>query len=387
MASVFDSTGLTVNGFADELAELIALYQSAFGTDIKTSADSVFGQIINIDALSLTKINELAESVAQSFNPQTASGAALSSLVLLNGIQRQESAYSTTSLTFTAVATKTTSIPAGTQVSDSLGNIFATDSLLEITVAGGSGSVSATAIVAGSVSVAANQLTTIVNPIYGLSSVTNPAAVTEGQTEESDAALRIRRQIVAERSSSVSVSALFQAITDVTGVTDVKINQNTTSTTDADGVPAHSVWCIVNGGSDADVAEAIFDHLAVGIGTYGSEAVSHTDSVTGDTYTINFGRPSDVTIWCIVNLTVDDDYPTDGDEQIEDAIVSYFDENFNLGDDIIHSRLYTPVNSVSGHDVDSIYIDIAASPASTSNISIDDDETGVITTARITVNS
>jgi uncharacterized phage protein gp47/JayE len=383
--ATFDSTGLTVDGYADVVANLETAFQNAFGADIKTSADSVFGQIINLMALSLTEQNELAESVAQSFNPQTASGAALSALVLLNGIQRQESAFSTVSLSCTA-NTKGTTIPAGSLVSDVSGNQFATDSQL-VLGASATDTVSSTAVVAGAVSAAASTLTTIVNPVYGWASVTNPAAASEGQSEETDAALRIRRQIVAERSSSVSVSAIFQALTDVSGVTGVKVNQNTGSTTDADGVPPQHVWCVVEGGADADIAEAIFDHLAAGIGTHGSSSYNHLDSTTSAEYTIYFDRPTDVTIWCTVNLTTDLDYPADGDDQISDAIIAYFTANFSLGDDIIHSRLYTPINSVDGHTVDSMFIGTAASPAGTADLSIGDDQTGVIIAARIVVNS
>jgi uncharacterized phage protein gp47/JayE len=385
MTLVFDDTGLSVNGYADNVSELETLYKNAFGEDIKTAEDSTMGLLIKLNALSLTEQNELAEGVANAFNLSTASGSQLSNLVLLLGIQRQESAYSTVSLSCTA-NTKGTTIPAGSLVSDDAGNQFATDSQL-VVGASATGNVSATAVVAGAVSAAAGELTTIVNPVYGWASVTNLAAASEGQSEETDAALRLRAQTVAERSSSVSVSALFQAISDVSGVTVVLVNENTTSSTDADGVPAHNVWCIVQGGADADIAEAIFEHKAAGIGTYGTTSVTHYDATTDRNYSVSFSRPIDTNIWCTVNITTDVTYPADGDDQISDAIIAYFNDNFGMGDDIIHSRLYTPINTVAGHTVDSMFIGTAASPAGTADISIPDSQIGKIIAARIVVNS
>jgi len=86
--STFDSTGLTVDDFATVLAALIADFQASFGDNIKTGPDSNFGLLANIIAEGVSDQNELIEKVANAFNPQTASGAALSVLVQLNGITR-----------------------------------------------------------------------------------------------------------------------------------------------------------------------------------------------------------------------------------------------------------------------------------------------------------
>jgi uncharacterized phage protein gp47/JayE len=231
--------------------------------------------------------------------------------------------------------------------------------------------------VAGAVVALANSLDVISTPVYGWATVNNVAAASVGQTEETDPELRARRTRVAERSSSVSVSALHGAISDVSGVTLTKVVQNVTESTDANGVPAHSVWCIVLGGADADIAEAIFTHLAAGIGTYGDSSYNYADATTGETYTIYFERPADVNVYVAVEVLTDQDYPADGDDLIETAVEDYFDDNQGLGDDVHQSRLYTPVNEVAGHTVNSIYIDTAASPTSTDTITIADNQRAV----------
>ncbi|MNY74768.1 hypothetical protein D3C86_2138740 [compost metagenome] len=49
-------------------------------------------------------------------------------------------------------------------------------------------------------------------------------------------------------------------------------------------------------------------------------------------------------------------------------------EAYLVGDDVIYSRFYTPVNQVPGHAVNSLTIGTAPSPVGTSNIVIDFDE-------------
>jgi uncharacterized phage protein gp47/JayE len=384
--SSFDESGLLVDGLADVTSNLETLFKEAFGENTNVAADSVFGQIINIMALAITEQNELIESVAQSFNPQTASGSALSNLVLINGIQRQESAFSTVSVSCTANA-KGTTIPAGSLVKDPDSNIkWSTDSQLVLGPSA-TNSVSCTCTTAGPNSAAANTITEISTPVYGWASCTNASAASEGQDEESNAELRLRRQTTAERSSSTSIGALAQAVSDLTGVSAVLVIENVTDTVDDNGVPAHSIWVIVQGGVDADIREQIFLHKASGIGTYGDTSGSYSDSVTQQSYTIYHERPADINIYITVNVSPDETYPVDGDDQIEDALLAYATANWTLGKDVIHSRLYTPINSIEGHTVDSLYIGTSSNPTQTDDIPILPNQKAVTDSVRVIVNS
>ena len=49
-------------------------------------------------------------------------------------------------------------------------------------------------------------------------------------------------------------------------------------------------------------------------------------------------------------------------------------DSLKIGEDVVYSRLYTPINSVSGFQVDSLKIGTSPSPTGTSNIVIDFDE-------------
>ncbi len=383
--SIFDTTGASFDAYADLASTIEDLLQTAFGDNIATTADSVFGHIKDIQALALAEQNEIAEYVKDAMDPSAASGAALSALVLLNGIQRQEAVYSTVTLTCTSNV-KGTTIPAASLVSDpDTAYQWSTDSQVVIGPST-TGTVSATCTTAGAVSAVSTSITQIDTPVYGWASVTNLASASEGQIEEADGTLRARRTTTAKRASSVSTSAVYGAVTDVSGVTDCLVLENTSGSTDAYSVPTGNMWVIVSGGSDDDIATAMAAHHAGGVGFYGASSGEHDNTTTGLTETYCFDRPSDVDIYVTVNVSTDSDYPVDGDDDISDALVAYF-ATLTLGVDVKHSRLYTPVNSVAGHTIDSLYLDTSSSPAATADIAIDPNQTAVIAAARITVNS
>lgn len=385
--SSIDSTGLTIDRLVDIIADYSTTIKGSLGDNTRTHAQSVIGQFIQLFATAISEQQQLIQGVADSFNPNAAAGAPLSTLVLLNGIRRQENEYSTVSLQCTATADGTT-ILAGSLVSDPATGVQVATDIDLVLGASAVGNVSATAVETGAQSATAGTLTQIDTPTFGWVDVTNLAAMTEGVDEETDTELRVRRAKVAERSGSGSTSAIFGAVSDVSGVSQTKVLANNGTSVDANGIQPQHVWVIVEGGSDADIAAAIFSTVGAGIGTTGTTAYLYYDPVSGESYTVRYSRPSDVPIYVIVNLTVDGNYPVDGDTQVENALIAYFEANQSLGDDVIQTALYTPVNTVDGITrIDSIYIGTTPAPAGTANISINVDETAVTSAAEITVNS
>jgi uncharacterized phage protein gp47/JayE len=373
----------------DEVLEkLIADLQDAFGENIRTTPDAVFGQIANIFAEVVGDQNELIETVANQFNPQTASGTFLSQLVLLNGIERKEAEFSSVSLSVTANAAGAT-IPAGSLVSDPVvGEQFATD--IEVVVApSATESVSATAVTAGPIEAAADTLTKIDTPVYGWEIVTNPAAAVAGANEETDPELRVRRTVAASQTGASTVAAIFTAVNNIDEVEDLKVFANNTSSA-VDGVPPQHIFLIVLGGADNDIAQALFETVAAGIGYYNrgvpatSVDVNYSDPVTGDTYLIKFERPTDVTIDIDIDLDIDPEiYPPDGDDLIKAAILAYFEANQTIGVDLIRSRLYTPINTVPGHSILSVKVGVGAT--SEQDILIANYEKAVTATGNIAI--
>ncbi|MOA29902.1 hypothetical protein D3C78_1509470 [compost metagenome] len=86
-----------------------------------------------------------------------------------------------------------------------------------------------------------------------------------------------------------------------------------------------------------------------------------------------------------MTLSTDSNFPATGVDDIKTALISYFEQNVNVGDSVIYSRLYTPVNSIAGHQVDSLTVGTSPSPVGVSNISINFDQIASLSSANINI--
>jgi uncharacterized phage protein gp47/JayE len=236
----------------------------------------------------------------------------------------------------------------------------------------------------GFIEAPANSLAVIKTPILGWDSVTNILAATEGRLTETDEELRLRFNDTKFEKSSNILDALYSALTNLLGVENVAVYENDTNFTDGNGLPPHSVSAIVLGGDDDEIARTIWENKPYGIQTFGNTTVNIIDS-QGFSRPINFKRPNPVFIYVDITLTADPSFPADGIELIKGYIIDYAKENFTVGEDVVYSRLYTPINQVAGHQIDSLEIGLSPSPTGTANIPIAYDEISQFTSANISV--
>lgn len=240
------------------------------------------------------------------------------------------------------------------------------------------------AVNSGPISQQANTITSITTPILGWDSVTNPIAATEGRLRETDEELRLRfRNSKFERATN-TLNAVYSALIGVTGVEQVIVYENDTDVVDGNGVPAHSFLPIVVGGTSVDIANAIWRNKPIGILSDGNTTVSIND-IQGFPHDVSFERPNPVVIHINMALTTDALFPANGEDQIKAAIVQYFTDNFGIGNDVIYSRLFTPINSVPGHQVDSLTIGLAPLPVGMANIPIAFNEVASISDVNIVI--
>ena len=232
----------------------------------------------------------------------------------------------------------------------------------------------------------ANSLTVILTPQLGWDSVTNPQAASPGRNLETDEELRLRfRETKFERASNI-LEALYSALINLEGVEEVRIYENDTDVVDAFGVPAHSFMPIVLGGVSIDIANTIWENKPMGIRSYGDTVVVIFDT-QGFSHNIGFERPDPLPIYITVNLTTDSNFPGTGVDDIKSALIAYFDSNLGIGDDVIWSRLFTPINTVKGHEVDSLFIGTSPNPTGTDSIPVSFDMIASLSSDNIIVNT
>lgn len=214
-----------------------------------------------------------------------------------------------------------------------------------------------------------NTITTISTPVLGWDSVTNPISAVAGRYVETDEELRERFRVSKFERASNILEALYSALINLDTVQQVVIYENDTDVTDANGIPAHSFMPIVLGGISTNIAQSIWENKPLGIRSYGNTSVTIYDS-QGFPHDIGFERPNPVTIYIDLDITTNSDFPQNGEQAIKDAIAAYMEAQFGIGEDIVYSRLYTPINSIDGHQVNSLTIGTSPSPTGTVNIPI-----------------
>lgn len=381
-------SGLTSTGFERErLADIKTTIEdslkTAFGSNIDLEAESAFGQFVGILSEAIADQWEEMENVYNSQYPSTASGAALSNVVLLNGIERISATHSIGTITITG--TVGTTIPTGSQVSTSdTGDIFLTD---EEVVIGGGGTVDVgvTASETGPIPAAIGTLTEIDTPVFGWTSVTNTAAIIEGRNEETDAELRIRRKASTQAFGGNQQDALAAQLLNLDDVIDALVISNRTGSTDSNGIPAHEFMCVVYGGAEQDILDVIWDNTPQGIQSYGTSSGTVTDS-QGFDQTVYYTDPTPVPIYFTLDIVTNSDFPVDGGQQIQDAIEAYGSANFLINDTVKLYKFFTPINTIPGIDSYTLYIGTSASPSGTSNITIDVDEIPTFDGSNVDIN-
>lgn len=220
-------------------------------------------------------------------------------------------------------------------------------------------------IVEGPVVVAANAVTSIVDAITGLTSVSNPVALNTGRNLETDEELRARQSTAVRKAGTATVPAIQATLLEVEGVTDVDVIENTSLETDTNGRPGKSYEVVITGGVSTDIAQTIFDTKPAGIQTYGD--FLNIVTFEGEDYTVFFSRPVDVYIWAEIEYTLYDEemFPSEGEQGIADAFVE-FGSGLDNGIDVIPKRSYKNIyNGVEGIDDLTVKVASTSSPAIT----------------------
>jgi len=230
----------------------------------------------------------------------------------------------------------------------------------------------------------ANTIDNILTPMLGWDSVINPSAATPGEERETDEQLRLRFRNGKFDRATNTYDAIYSALINLDNVSEVTIYENDTSVVDVNGVPAHSFLPIVVGGLSQDIGNAIWQNKPIGILSYGNTSVNVTD-VQGGTHVVSFSRPNALVIYISIDITTDVNFPANGNDLIKSNTIQYFADNLGTGDDVIYSRLYTPVNAVPGHQVNTMTIGTSPSPVGVSNIPVGFDQIASISSVNIVI--
>ncbi|MBQ2319155.1 MAG: hypothetical protein IIW86_01705 [Clostridia bacterium] len=300
MANEINENGIVTDSVTTTVANLTQAFKDIYGEDISVAQNTPDGQLINIAAQAKTDTLELATALYNMFNPDTVRGRAQDNLYKLIGLRRKASAFSYVVVNVTTTGScilqglddNAESLTAtGYTVSDTIGNNYI---LLNTEYINGAGTYALEfrAANVGAIEVLPNTITNMVSVIANVASVNNPAAqYSTGQAEETDAAFNIRFNQSRAIGSRGQDDGLLAQLLNINLVTGAYVHDNRLSATDSTGTAGHTIWAIVEGGLNTDIAQVIYAEVTDGCGMRGNVSVDVTKA-NGRTETILFDRPS-----------------------------------------------------------------------------------------------
>jgi uncharacterized phage protein gp47/JayE len=382
LSPTIDATGISAPAYPDIYASLQASYLIIY-PDAVLDPSSQDGQWIAVIAQAISDNNNAIIAAYNNMSPATAQGAGLSSNVKINGLARLIPSNSTIPV---SIVGQVGTIITNGLVGDGT-NQFALPSPITIPI-GGSIVETATCTVQGAILSPAGAMQ-IVTPTAGWQTATATAPATPGAPVENDATLRQRQSVSTSLPAQSVIDAIYAALDNLTGVQLLKIYQNDTNTTDGNGVPPHSIACVVSGGDAVTIAQTIALKKGPGCGTYGTTSELVVDP-KGIPVLINFFIPGQLTILIAIGIKALAGYQSTTGALIIAALVTAIN-NEGIGANaglLSLSSLYSVAYSVPNantFNVTSLAIAISpGSPAST-DLTIPFNDIPVCVTGNVTL--
>lgn len=309
MPDILDANGLQISTASEIRQALVEAFQEIYGADINLESNSPDGQIIGIFTQAGIDIREKVFQIYNSFDPDRAIGRQLDERVVLNHLARAGGTY--TLININVTVDRTVTLPGldaafndingtGFTVQDNAGTQFILIDTVTLTT--GTTSLAFRAKNIGRVETTVGTITSQTTIVLGVTAVNNPSAPTTlGQNEETDSQLRSRRQQSPAISANGYLNGLLGLVLSLEGVSGAALYENTDSTTDANGIPAKSIWLIAEGGANSDIADALYDRKSYGAGMKGAVTVNIT-TPSGGTFAAKFDRPTSVNLYIRFDL-------------------------------------------------------------------------------------
>lgn len=343
----------TVNGeyqlrSEERIAETVATeLRREFGDDIDLTESSAFSHIVSAWSQSVHDVQEQELSnVYDAAYIDSATGADLDNVVSILGISRQDAQRATGVITFERNDPAVTdyAIQSGTPVQTSGDDPVLFRTTTEAIIASGETNARANIrAVEGGVrgNVSSNSITVMPTPPAGVETVTNTTptgdsdnadlndnAYITGTDTESDEELRERAKSSVSSGSVATRDAIYSAlVNDLPEVQSSSIFVNTTTNDfrDNGGLPPVSFEAVVHGGDDQEIAQTLFDKMALTARSYGgAHGVENKVVIQASNqqqYPVYFSRPSVQNLHIDMSVVVDDEYV--GDANLTEILIEY----------------------------------------------------------------
>lgn len=316
MADNYFSQYITVSGgvFVADTSDIVAAVQNewsdAFGSALSLEPSTPQGRIIEMQAVGRKGYLESLAMAVNQINPNYAAGVYLDAVGALFACDRKGATR--TEVRATLTGTPGAVIPANAQAQTEAGDVFYTPSAVTLDTSTGTAEATFFALDAGVVECPAGALSRIVTGAGGWETVDNAANGIVGSAVESDRDYRIR--ILKSRYSGITLlGAVHSELYKVSGLIDHALYNNGSGAAvvwrDVT-VPPHAICLIARGGTDADIASALYKTVTGGCaytaissgGTVVTQQITDRGGPLPVNYVITFNRPDAVPVSCAINV-------------------------------------------------------------------------------------
>jgi uncharacterized phage protein gp47/JayE len=376
----FGASGILLPQESDILNGALADMNAAFGGDLNPALETPQGQIASSLTAIIGEKNDQIAYITNQVDPANAQGRFQDAIGRIYFIERNPAEPTVVQVSCMGLAL--TVIAVGAKVKGDDGNIYACTQAGTIPV-GGTITLPFANLTAGPLAVPG--AVSIYQTITGWDSATLVSGVV-GSDVESQSDFEIRRRASVALNAHGSLASIKAAVLQVSGVLDCYATENFTGSAATKGatsksLAAHSLYVAAVGGSDADVAAAIWSKKDVGCDMVGNTTVTVTDSEGYSppypTYAVTFQRPSTVPIKIAVVLAANAAIPANYSDLIKAALLSAFVGGDGLprariGSTIFASRFYSPVAALGSFAlIKSILVGTSSATLNSVDVGID----------------
>ena len=179
----------------------------------------------------------------------------------------------------------------------------------------------------GAIDALPGTLTQIVTVVAGWDTATNEHAATPGTLAENRGAFEQRRYnsvALNSRGTAASVYARIMQLKNVIGCVVRENKTNVPKVIDGITLSPHSVYVCVLGGSDGEIATAMYRTVSAGCDTNGTTTYLVEDDSTGIKEPIHFQRPTEVDVTIRLTFPNAADLSADSKLAIQEAVYANF---------------------------------------------------------------
>lgn len=293
MALQFNDKGLEINTFRDLFQLQSDGYKGIYGQDIDLDQESPDGQRVAIEAQARADIEAALQWLYSQMDPDFNTGDMQQIIAKLHGLYLRPGSRSQRDLKVTT--DRPVLLYNGYRIRDQANQVWFIKQ--DVTVPSGTTIVTFFAQNFGKVTGLVTDSFTQLTPEPGILNIVADAPAVVGRDEETPEQFRQRRNRSLENPATGSTGAIFAKVAQLPGVTDLNIDENDTKIDDeVTGIPANSIWLVVEGGAISEIVEIMVKQKGGGTGTKGGITGRYVETVV---------RPDGSTLQIVHDLHLD----------------------------------------------------------------------------------